>query len=732
MAKAENPALETNKALKVLKVILYALLAMPLLIWSVFLFPFITTKVLYFRLLVEVALAIYIPLALKFPELRPKFNLLAKAVWLYVGAVIVTSIFGVDFAHSFWSTVERGEGIITLLHFAVYFTLLPAVFRSEKDWLNYLFGAVIVTAISSLYGVAQLLNLPFVVQPGITRISSTIGNASFFAAFLIFGIFLSIYLLPRARQVWQKPVLWTVLIFEAFVFLAAETRGAALAMLASLLLYLSFNLFTARRKIRIASGIALGAMIVFTAAVYFHPAYLAPVAKRLHIVERLTSISTSDITTQSRLDTWRASWAAWQDRFFTGYGYENYNIAFNKYFPARIFKDAGSQIWFDRAHNVILDVGVTSGIIGLVCYLLIFANAFAALFKRFAETKVLLLLLVAYFLQNLFVFDTQVTHLMFFMMLAYIAHLDTERVPARDSPRAYPLELRTAFTVFAACALAGLAIFANFEPAIANYQVTQGIKSAKLGDASDFSGYFQKSLAHGTYMDQEIRQRLADYTLSLNAPDPDTRRRLVQYAISETRKSIKESPLDAKNYLYLMHLLNETGQSQEVLAIGEQALKLSPTRQHIYFALGQGAFGEGDDERALGYFRKALELNPEPKEPHFNLILAALLAKREDIAAEQKLELEKRGYKLTANDYLSIATAYYRTGDKAAAIPVYREVLARDPDNKTHHASLATIYAEMCDLPNVRSEVEAVVRLDASFQKDAETFLAAVEKQCQQ
>src|SRR3989344_672176 len=148
-------AFETNIWHKFLKVILYALLLTPLFIWSGFLFPFITTKALYFRLLLELALIVYVPLAFKYRSLRPRWNWLTGIVWIYLGIV----------------------------------------FRTSGDWYRYLYFAVIVTLAVAVYGLAQLLEFPFVVETGGgARISGTIGNAAFFAAFLVFGIFLSFYL----------------------------------------------------------------------------------------------------------------------------------------------------------------------------------------------------------------------------------------------------------------------------------------------------------------------------------------------------------------------------------------------------------------------------------------------------------------------------------------------------------------------------------------------------------
>jgi hypothetical protein len=71
-------------------------------------------------------------------------------------------------------------------------------------------------------------------------------------------------------------------------------------------------------------------------------------------LRKLAAISTNDITTQSRLLTWQASWQEfWSGDL--GLRPENYYYVFNKRFPTAIFRDAGSQIWFDRAHNIIFD-----------------------------------------------------------------------------------------------------------------------------------------------------------------------------------------------------------------------------------------------------------------------------------------------------------------------------------------------------------------------------------------
>ena len=723
-----------------MKVILYALLLTPLWVWSVFLFPFITTKILYLRLLVELALVIYIPLAFKYPELRPRWNWLTKMVLIYFGIVLVTSITGVNFFKSFCGTIEPRHGIVTMLHFLAYFLMLPAVFRSKKDWYWYLFSAVTVTAISGLYGVAQLLNLPIVVQPGIARVSSTIGNASFFGAFMLFGMFLSWHLARETKSAWQKWYLYGVFAFELVILYQTQTRGALLGAVAAFGIYFLLNLWRSpKRKVKIASVAFLVLLILAGVGVY--AGRNSNFIRSHNTLARLATISRSDITTQSRLDTWNASWKGWKDRFVLGYGYENYNIAFNKYFPARIFKDQGSQVWFDRAHNIFFDVAVTSGIFGLLAYLGIFAAALITLFKLFRSPKygnsqnlvILGVLLVAYFFQNLFVFDTQATYLMFFIVLAYIVHLEHEYL-ATAQKSARVLDWGYLPPVAVAIVMVVAAYFLNWKPAMANYHTTIGIKLSRGGQYRQVMDSFKTALSYGTYMDEEIRQKLVDFVNEGAASGTLTaaeKKEYYNFVIAELRKSIARSRRDVKNYLYLMSVHStSSGSADEALALGQRALELSPTRPQIYYEMGQAAFLKNDPDTGLEYFRKGVELNPEPKESHFNYLLAAIIAKKPDLARQEIDEITKRGYSFDANNYVSLARAYFQTGDKQQAIAFYKQALALSPGNIDLHARLAAIYGDLCDLASAKAEVDAAVSLDSRFAQEGREFLAEVAQKC--
>ena len=73
----------------------------PLFLVSQFLFPFITPKTLWFRLLVEIGLVFWVYLMAKDRQYRPKFNWLQLAVLVYVLIITLASLFGVNLYKSF-------------------------------------------------------------------------------------------------------------------------------------------------------------------------------------------------------------------------------------------------------------------------------------------------------------------------------------------------------------------------------------------------------------------------------------------------------------------------------------------------------------------------------------------------------------------------------------------------------------------------------------------------------
>src|SRR3989338_8753292 len=98
-------------------------LFVPLVLDNTFFFPFVQPKIVSFRIIIEVLITFYLGLCVINKEYVPKRNFILMALALFIAWSFAPSIFGIDFSLSFWGDMERGEGIISWLHFLAYFII---------------------------------------------------------------------------------------------------------------------------------------------------------------------------------------------------------------------------------------------------------------------------------------------------------------------------------------------------------------------------------------------------------------------------------------------------------------------------------------------------------------------------------------------------------------------------------------------------------------------------------
>jgi len=711
----------------------------PLFLSGQFLFPFITVKVIFFRILVEVSLFFYILLVFRCPEFRPRYNILNLTVFIFVSVITVVSIFGVDLYRSFWGNIERGEGLLTLYHLFALFLILSNILRTKKYWKNIFHIVVFVSVLSSVYALFQLLGFSFVIHGGQNRLSSTIGNPAFFAGYLIFGIYLAAYMYKQVKPKLFKVYYLAVILFQIFILIRTETRGSLLGLIGGLLVALVISVFLSKdKKIRVMVVVSLITVVVFGSGIWLFRE--SEPVKKVAVVNRLATISLTDITTESRLYTWDSSWRGFKDRPLLGYGWENYSVAFNKYFHAEIFRDHGSQIWFDRAHNIVFDILVTSGILGLASYLSIFIAILLVLWKFLKKENdvftfaLIIGLYVAYFIQNLFVFDVLATYLSLFIILSFTVFLSRDDLD-KDQVKNISFDMSVVGRVVGGIILLfllGLSIFEfNIKPLRVNKMGVDALILSARGKKGDATKVFEKAIAMGTNQTVEIRQKYAELVLEMNRINPSDSNidKLFIHSISEIKNSIKEHPRDVQNYLFLMVLYNASDRFDKtridyLLEAGEKALELSPTRPQIYYEIGQAQLSRGKYDEGVQAFKMALELQPEVFESGWNLALAYAMAGKDEALVKQIEELEKRGFNVrTKQNLRSLSLIYFEVKNYTKLVEVHEELVELSPNDATAWVRLGSAYQTVGDLKKAKDAIEMAVELDSSLSEQAKVFM---------
>lgn len=623
-------------------------------------FPFIVTKTIAFNVAVEIMFLAYLILAWRQPAYRLRLNLVTILMAIYLAIIFVSSLLGNDFYRSFWSNNERSEGILLLLHLFLFLMVLTSFFRRFKDWLYVFDLSFLAGFIVSLYALGQFFQVSFLpASTGGARLTATIGNAGYMAGYLIFAIFFGLLLLFKRQNIYLKIYYFFGITLNIFIVIFTETRGGWLALfLGGLLfgLYLCFFYFKSRwLKAAGAALIILGLVLPFVLMLNKNSQWVT----NNRILNRVASISPESTTAQNRFMTWGSAWAGFRERPILGWGYENFYQPFDKYFNPKI-KDV---VWYDRAHNIIFDRLLTGGLLGLSFYLSLLFWPVLWLWRNYQKKEgnnrkyfvplTFTLVVIAYFIQNLFIFEALVTYVPLFLVLAFIGlfgpHYDWPFLKNKN----FKLISLSAYLLISLLAL----YFINFKPVQANLKVVRAL-SDSAASAPARVDLFKEALALNTYGNQEYRRQLANLFENMamsNYPDKNFLARFAQQVEMETIKQTAENPHSVINYLLAMRfnnlIFNLSGAVEYLnknINLFERAAKLSATRQQIYFEIGYTnlAFAnyfklKKEAETAQKYYNlaikdmeKAVSLDSADLESHRQLLTVLIFAGKNERVKE--------------------------------------------------------------------------------------------------
>lgn len=722
----------------------YAAALMPLIIFSQYISPFHFGKVVVFRSWVELMLALYIPLAWKNPEFRPRRD---KFFWAFLGftlAFTLATITSVNPFISFWGTLERMGGLFSFWHYFVFYVILVAVLRTKEDWLTFLKITVVVGLLSAFYGFGQKTNISFFIGSGDrARIFGTIGNAALFAGYQIFNVFLALMLgLTEARKSWRNFYFIAAFLMSVAVFMTA-VRGSVLGLGVGLVLFAALYFFETNSKVaKKVFTILVGLAVIFAAAVLFlrNTSFI----KNSSYLNRITDFSTSSYTVQTRFWAWQAGLKGWRDsaqHIVVGWGPENFNIPFSKYFNPKFFNGPGSETLFDRAHNMFIEILVTMGLVGELAYLYIYYVIFTNLWqiKKKPETRVLawglISMTVAYIIHNSFIFDTSANFLVFFSILGFMAWLSRsapEPAPALNHKKSNPI------LVFALVILAIiLAYQTNIKTSIANYTTTRGIIA---GDENDFNSAvadYEKATSYnnieGRYeYRNQFAQFLVDYSTSNDISSANVQD-AYQAAIKLELKNAQENPRDYLPELYLSRLYIILGQSDskspyndDALQHSTKALSYSPTFVRTYYEVAQAYLNKKDYKDAEAAFQKAVDLNPDVGLSWYYVGATQIEAGDIQDGTKTLTKALDLGYQFTENDYLNLANAYIKANDYPHLVTVYEALTKLAPTNAQYAAYLAVAYAHVGRIADAVKEAHVAAQIDPSFEPQAKSFVQSI------
>ncbi len=447
-------------------------------------FPFVVGKAVYSRSLIECIFGIWAILALFRPAYRPPRSWLLLLLAVNVGVSVLAACFGVSPQRSFWSTYERMQGVVDLIHWFAFAVVLASVLRTQRDWrivlnLNIGAGLIMIVLVICLHCFEDTLfstydpDKRFVDESerfGVDshgRISATFGNPLYLAAYLMINCLLAagflvlslISTVPSSvdsllqkeseqkgsflksdekhvpLRLWMQRCFWgTVVTLGLWVLNLTGARGAFLGFIAGIGV-LGALLISQRRSWiislthvkRLGILVCAAGLIVF---VTFESREQFTVGRSNSLLNRLLSSESGQESIRERLGAWKIGLRGFIERPLLGWGPENYVVIFGLYASADMHETGIN----DSVHNRFIEESVEKGIFGQVIFfallgqfLFIIVNAATTLGARNSVLPFCVgITIIGHFVESLFSVQNFVTSFQYALFSGFVIRLETD------------------------------------------------------------------------------------------------------------------------------------------------------------------------------------------------------------------------------------------------------------------------------------------------------------------
>lgn len=780
------------------------------------LFPYITSKQIPFNVLTEVLLVVWVAFIVKYPQWNP-FRGLTKA-WplsLFIRKkktetaepavvtekaphdkknkaveaveeipsgskpsllitfglaaffiVITISCFtGIDFHMSFWSNAERMLGVYHILHFFILYLIVITVMREWRDWLMTfiaLIMAAVFVAIESM-------------GPGGMNYS-TLGNTLYASIFMIFAAYLVLTAFfhkdskgGKKNYSFGKWFLFLAIPFIYLQFRRADNTGAYVGMGAGIVAFIFlFGVTNKKNLVRIISWLLTGLLIACFVFVFTN--HSNPIIANSSI---LGQMNFGKSTFQTRLLSWKSAQKDFHNHWLLGTGFGNYAVTFDKYFNAKFFNYSKSETYFDRAHNNIIDITSTTGVLGIAAYLSIFAATGFYLIRALRRRRIRPLefclissLFVAYFVQNLTVFDSFISYMCLMIVLGYVHWLaNTEEdkgneraLLAAGGPRGF------ADKEIYALLVVGLAMaFTIYNYAILPMgmltKVIEGQMTFTRGDLVNGIAFYKEALSRNTPIDKDGRsmflRAVADQGWAIGKLDQAKAQEIISFAIEQGQKNLVYNSVDSLMNMELARVYDagfkaikdpakKAEYGAQSLVYIDRSLAASPERVPVYFVKTQFLIGQNKIDEALGVLEYAATITDVFPETQCQLGQIYLIKQNNLLSDKATSSAEEAGVKGWANmdkcldrggagslvvpEVVKEAVNHYiDLKDTNKVIALYTALIGFEPKNTQYLITLARIYAEKGDKENAIATANQVSAVDPKLKADADEFIKQVQ-----
>ncbi|MFQ5594297.1 MAG: tetratricopeptide repeat protein [Anaerolineae bacterium] len=317
------------------------------------------------------------------PSLREQPALLAA---LLMGLVtLIAGVASISPRLSLWGSYQRGQGILTTLSYLVLFFVTLNTFSHADRRRRLISTLLVASAPVTLLAVIQFAGLDPLplrsLEP--SRVYGTLSNPIFLGAYLVMLIPLTLsqivrYAVASAGLRWGGLLGYVALLaLQLAAAFFSSSRGPVLGVLAGVFLFLFLWALLSRRR-WIAGGLLSVAIIgVLVLTVLALPNTPLESLRGAPVIGRFSQIMESG-SARVRVLIWESvvdRFAGQPDRLALGFGPESTQAALLPTYQPQL-RHLEPERLPDRAHSLVLETLVTTGMAGVISVLLLFTALF--------------------------------------------------------------------------------------------------------------------------------------------------------------------------------------------------------------------------------------------------------------------------------------------------------------------------------------------------------------------
>lgn len=693
---------------KIVYVLVFLLLLTPLVFYPPLLRSLQTAKFLYFTFFVEVTCLF----AVSMFRVEKKFARLKHPVFLlftaYIFWVIISSALGVDFLNSFFGNAIRLGGWFLLFHIWLFVAILTLTLDAKhlkKAEHVFLSVATVVAA----YAILERLHiLPSFQKSHMPRASSLAGNPIFLSGFLMLPFALAWFRSIGAQNKMRILYAAAAILMFGGIFVSG-TRGALLGLLIGIGVgWIVWIIKSAHKKRNIF--ITLGACVLVV-ELFFALRITTDPSSRLY---RYTHI---DASATNRFGYWEIAWKGFLARPIKGYGYENYYKAAEMYFLPGLYEEEG--VFIDKPHNAYFEILVTSGGVGLLLYLCMLAWLMREIIKAHIpkEQSVLLVAgLVAFAVQNAFVFDTIPTLFAFGFFLVWMKQFETA---VHDDAELFVMRSQTQriIALFFSVVFIGFMFIKFFIPSFQFFAILKDVYNAESPNKSfsRLEDHKKLSFVYDHFALAKLYEASAQRMMIFQTFDESIFTSLIRGGFDVYQIAAREHANRGEIWFRLASTgviseLAYNAVSHDVVtqAVSE-SIRLAPSRVEPFMAHAYKLELDGKVSEAIQVLEETQKRVPISAKLFWGLAGMYYKSGQIDKAADfgYRAMLEKALVK-ASKDFLWIADYYAQKNDFKKVIHLYEEAVSIEPNNTSLLPNLAAAYFEDGQIENAKKIAERI------------------------